>query len=195
MAQEQMARDRLNAWAELEFVDPLKVLRAAHEDGFTHKLATPMAVPPRFARREFKRTAEALDAAAFACGLAARAPEIVVHIAEHEAQDHDFMLRFGVAGEPYYCPLQLKQLVPVETNPHSTAESLLASLRKYVDASDLAVAIKMDRLGIDPRSLEMPKLAVAEVWFFGPLQPAADGWYLYGNCLGTPEWFEFSLPG
>jgi hypothetical protein len=190
----QMARDRLNAWAELEYFDPVKVLRAAHEDGFNHKLASPIVVPSQFAPREFKRTAEALDAAAFACGLAARVPGVVVHLAEHEAQDHDFVLRFGVAGEPYYCPLQIKQLVSFETNPQATAENLLASLRKYVDSSDLVVAIKIDRLGIDPRSLNMPELAVAEVWFFGQLQPAGDNWFLYGDCCGTPEWFKFTLP-
>jgi hypothetical protein len=189
-----MARDRLNMWAELAYYDPAKVIRAAHQDGFKHKFGSRPVSPPAFKAREFKLVAEALDAAVFACGLAARRPSVEVHLTEFEAQDHDFVLRFGVAGQPYYCPLQLKQLVSEDTNAAATAESLLDGLKKYVDASDLVVAIKVDRPGVDPRSLQIPALTVGELWFFGPLHQSLDRWYIYGDCLSAPEWFAFNLP-
>lgn len=150
--------------------------------------------PAPIEAREYKRISEAFDAAVFACGLAAQLPGAEVHLAEYEAQDHDFVLRFGISNEPYYCPLQLKQFVAQETNPKATAEVLLDSLKKYADASDLVVAIKIDRPGSDPRCLKIPALTVAEVWFFGPLHSDTDIWYLHGNCLDSPEWFEFRLP-
>ena len=189
-----MTRDRLNAWADLDYFDPMEILRAVYQDGFKHVFASRVASSPPFAPREFKRMGEALDAAVFASGLAARIPDSVVHLTEFEAQDHDFVLRFVVAGQAYFCPLQLKQLVSAETNFEATAEALLASFTKYADAADLVVAIKIDRLGVDPRLLRIPSLAVAELWFFGPLHQNSDCWYLYGNCLGRPEWFEFMPP-
>lgn len=189
-----MARDRINQWAALPFFNPTKVLREACRQGFHHKLRGRPTLPPDVVRSERKRLIEDLDAAVFAHGIREMLPDRDVCIAEFEAQDHDFVLRFGPAEKPGYCPLQLKVLVPTGVNPTLTIESLLSGLAKYASASDLVVAIKVDRPDIDPRALTMPVLGVAELWFFGPCPRSADGWYLYGDCLGTPDWFEFHLP-
>lgn len=115
-------------------------------------------------------------------------------IAEFESQDHDFVLRFGPPDDPGYCPLQLKVLVSDEVNRLQSMESLLQKLNQYADAADLVVAIKIDRPGVDPRDICIPRLALAELWFFGPCCDPSEAWYLFGDCLGSPRWFRFDLP-
>lgn len=188
-----MARDRINQWAVLSFSNPTKVLREASRQGFHHKVGGRPTFPPDLARSDRKVLIEDLDAAVFAHGLREMIPDRDVCIAEFEAQDHDFVVRFGPPEDPGYCPLQLKVLVPKEVNPTVTPEALLNGLEKYSDASDLVVAIKVDRPGVDPRALSIPSLGVAELWFFGPQEGRVE-WYLYGDCLGTPSWCEFRLP-
>lgn len=151
-------------------------------------------MPPDLARSERKVLIEDLDAAVFAHGLRQIMPDRDVCIAEFEAQDHDFVLRFGPPEHPAYCPFQLKVLVPNDVNQSLSPESLLDRLNKYADASDLVVVIKVDRQGVDPRVLHIPSLRVGELWFFGPDPDTRSGWYLYGDCLGTPIWFQFHLP-
>lgn len=117
--------------------------------GFSHKLGGRPAHPPDIPRHLRKVITENLDAAIFTHGLRQlalqSAPERDVCFAPFEAQDHDFVLRFGPANEPIYCPVQLKVLVSKEVNPVLTPETLLNGLRKYSDASNLVVAVKIDR--------------------------------------------------
>jgi hypothetical protein len=120
-------------------------------------------------------------------------PERDVCFAPFEARDYDFVLRFGPADQPIYCPVQLKVLVSVDVSTELTPEILLSGLGKYADASNLVVAVKIDRPGIDPRKFKIPQLRVGELWFFGQHSATTDGWSLYGDCLGTPQWFEFEL--
>ena len=187
-----MSRDRVNSFAELEYFDPSKVLLEAQRQGFSHRPGAREAVLRR--GHEHNGVIEHLDATVFAHGLAMLMPHLTVHIARLERQDHDFVLRFVHEGEPYYCPLQLKELVPAEVNPHQEPERLIASLAKYGDAEDLEVAIKVSREAIDPRALPSPQLRLGGLWFFGGLGADPRRWYVYGNCLDSPSWFEFPLP-
>jgi len=187
-------RDRINQWVGLPYFNPTNVLREARRQGVRHQLGGRPTFPSDLHRSNRKPLLEDLDAAVFAHGIARMIPERDVCIAEFEVQDHDFVLRFGPPEEPGYCPLQLKVLVPEGVNPSQTSESLLSSLEKYADSADLVVAVKIDRPGVDPRALSVPSLRLAELWFFGPRPGSSVGWYLYGDCLGTPRWFEFELP-
>ncbi|WP_372611172.1 hypothetical protein [Halomonas sp.] len=189
-----MARERLNHWASQIYFNPTKVLEEAARLGFRHVIGGRCRLPPEIARPDRKRLIEDLDAAAFAHGLRVLIPDRDICIAELEAQDHDFVLRFGPPDDPGYCPLQLKVLVSKEVNESQTMDDLLENLNHYADAADLVVAIKIDRLGVDPRGLQIPPLELAEIWFFGPSLEGSNMWYLYGDCLGSPLWLEFQLP-
>jgi hypothetical protein len=120
-------------------------------------------------------------------------PERDVCIAEFEAQDHDFILRFGPADDPKYCPLQLKMVVSTDVSWAQTPEIFLEGLRKYRDASHLVVAVKVDRPVGRPSNIRSAGTQVGELWFFGPRSGTGECWYLYGDCLGKPQWFEFEL--
>lgn len=189
-----MARDRINEWAGLSYYNPTEALREVRRRGFDHKPGGRPDFPPDISHGLRKIITEHLDAAVFAHGIRQLAPEREACFAPFEAQDHDFVLRFGPAERPIYCSVQLKVLVSKDVNPKLTPESLLNGLRKYADGSTLVVAVKIDRPGVDPRTLDVPALPVGELWFFGPCSETADKWYLYGDCLGTPQWVEFELP-
>jgi hypothetical protein len=187
---ERMSRERLSTFADLEYFDGSKVVREALRQGFSHGKGSSPAIPRGHSNNEL---IEHLDAAVFAHGLA-ELTKLPVHIARHETQDHDFVLRFVCDDSPYYCPLQLKEIVPAEVNAKQDPTRLLDSLSKYSDSADLEVAIKVGREGFDPRSISPPSLRVAGLWFFGQLTPDPSRWYLYGNCIESPAWFEFVLP-
>ncbi len=188
-----MARDRINQWAKCDFFNPTEVLQGAFQQGVQHRLGGRTNIPnvPHQVKRNL---VEDLDAAIFTHGLRQMLPDKDVCIAEFEAQDHDFVLRFNLSGKPGYCPLQLKVLVSTDVNPNLTPDGLISALSKYADASDLTVAINIDRLNVDPRSLSIPPLGIAELWFFGPRPETETGWYLYGDAMQIPTWFEFHIP-
>ena len=188
-----VVRDRINQWAECSFFNPTKVLQGAFQEGFRHRPGGRTKIF-NFSQSRIKALTECLDAAIFAHGLRKVFPDRNVCIAEFEAQDHDFILRFDLSGNPGYLPLQLKVLVSTDVNPTLTMNNLISKLSKYADASDLTVAIKVDRLNVNPSLLSIPPLGIASLYFFGPRPGAKTGWYLYGDALHTPAWFEFDIP-
>lgn len=181
-------------WASQSFFNPTKVLEEAARLGYRHINGKRAMLPREISRNDRKRLIEDLDAAAFAHGLRVLIQDRDVCIAEFESQDHDFVLRFGPPNDPGYCPLQLKVLVSNDVSKSQSLAGLLGNLVKYVDVDDLVMAIKIDRLGVDPRDILVPRLAFAELWFFGPCFGSSKAWYLYGDCLGVPRWFQFDLP-
>src|ERR671918_326072 len=92
-----VARDRINEWARLDFFNPTKVLREARRQGYRHELGGRTVLPREVGHTERRTLTEDLDAAVFAHGIRQLIPERDVCIAEFEAQDHDFILRFGPA--------------------------------------------------------------------------------------------------
>lgn len=155
-----MASDRLNLWAGLKYFNPTKVHIEAHRQGFRHQLGGRPNVSQHFSKAEAKALVESLDGAIFAHGLRSVLPVRGVCIAEYEALDHDFILRFGPREAPFYCPLQLKVVVSEMINNVLRVDDLLRSLSKYKQAGDLVVAVKVDRHDVDPTVLDIPKLDV-----------------------------------
>jgi hypothetical protein len=182
-----MARDRINQWAALDYFNPTESLREARRQGFRDELGGGRTNLP-------KKTTEVLDATVFTYGISHLFPELVVCFSPSEDQDYDFVLGFGRADPSIYCPVQLKVLVSADVSPVLTPEVLLNGLGKYADASNLVVAVKVDRSGVDPRTFNLPQLRLGGLWFFGQRSGTTDGWYLYGDCLGAPRWLEFDYP-
>ena len=186
--------DRINEWADLPFYNPTKVLLNAQQQGFRHSLGARATLPPGIRGSERKSLVECLDASVFAHGISQVVPGRDVAIAQFEAQDYDFILRFGPPETPGYCPLQLKTLVSEDVDPSQTARKLLEDLKRYADSRDLVVAIKVDRPNLDPAAFTIPPLRTGELWFFGPCAATAARWYLCGDRLGAPQRVELNMP-
>jgi hypothetical protein len=194
-----MAHDRLTEWAGLTYGSPPpNLLRALLRAGYRHQLGGRSTFPAEMPHPERKMHIELVDAAVFTHGFRQLRPELKIAFAMFEDQDYDFVLRFGSADDPIiqYNPFQLKVFVSADVDLALTMERLLDKLpKKYSDALDLSVAVKVDRPGVDLRGLEIPPLRIGALWFFGPLSKTGNRWFLYGDCLDAtpPIYFEFDL--
>lgn len=188
-----VSRVRINQWRCLNYHDPAKILRQFPSD--TSFIPNGGQAPgwSSFRTRPKRPLMEMLDAAVFAYGVSVAVPTVQIHIARFEDQDHDFVIRFaGPDDDYYYCPLQMKELVPPHVNPDATLESLLDSLDKYRGASDMVVAVKLNRPGYDLTAIKIPPLDIGELWFFGATNHRE--WFLYGDCLQSPSFSQFIYP-
>ena len=88
-----------------------------------------------------------------------------------------------------------KELAPDDLNPKADLESELAKLKKYASSDDLVVAFHLNRnVRVQFNELRVPVLAIKELSFFGALSPSNEKWLLYGNALGTPQFWTYEYP-
>lgn len=104
-----------------------------------------------------------------------------------ERSDYDFVATYEQDGIQHFVPVQLKELVPLETVPNRPLPQLqdeINKLKKYADAEDLVVAIHANRdITIEPRSLQLPALKLGALWLFGGTDLTQERWMLMGNLL------------
>jgi hypothetical protein len=182
-----MTPDRLRQLESLTYFDPKVVLQNLRKiemdlpeggiDQHVRSLRT----------NDLKSSREARDAALFAYGQSC-VQGLVVGYAPVEDQDFDFVTTWVVDETRHFCPVQLKELVPEELNSAATLERLIASLCKYADASDLTVAIKMNRLGrFDPAEVVIPSsLRLGGLWTFCATSSDQNDWGIWGDFM-RPE--------
>jgi hypothetical protein len=112
-----------------------------------------------------------------------------------ESRDFDCVARWMIDETPHYLPVQIKELLPGERDPIGSFNAELASMSKRDTSPQLCVAIYMNRqLRLDPASLNVPELALAELWAFGAVVPDKSRWMLWGNLLSSPTTIEFAYP-
>ena len=188
-----MSTDTLNAWAQLEYLDPEPVLRNLRRLEIK-LLAQP--IPPRVLRLRtsaLKPDREGRDAALFAHGIAA-AMGTKVYFARQEAADYDFVTRWLVGDELRYCAVQLKELPPEDLNPLLTLESLLSGLGKY-GTTRTALAVLLNKAGVmDAASLPQQARRFSQVWLFWLASPDGNRWKIQGDILATPFTYDFHYP-
>ena len=141
-----------------------------------------------------KEWREAREAALFCYGMAQRIGQ-TIYLCSGESQDYDFVASWAVGDEQHFAPVQLKEVVPVSLNANTSLESVIQSLTKYVDSTDLTVAIHLNRqVNFDPKTLVVPPLRIAALWIFASISPDQSEWALWGNFLEKPEGSRFAYP-
>ena len=183
------------SWSSLSYLDPEKVLVNFHQVANDYPLDE-IAYKVRSLRvRELRKVQESRQAALFAFGLG-KCLEVPIQYALSEEQDYDAIVRYQLESGVIYLPLQLKEWVPDFLNPKSTLQSELDKLGKYVDSSDLAVAIHLNRdANVQVKDLELPVGKVGGLWFYGAVEPQQAKWFTFGNLLiPGAEYHEFLYP-
>lgn len=118
-----------------------------------------------------------------------------IEYAPVEDSDFDCIARWKYGDTINYCPIQTKEFVPADINPHTILDAEIAKLKKYTDSKNLVVAFYLNRQGHfefpDVRSLN---LNIAELWMFGATSPDGRHWALYGDVLKEPRKYSFDYP-
>jgi len=134
------------------------------------------------------------QAALFCYGIG-KALETTIYYSLYENADYDCIARWKENGFEKYAPIQLKEIVPEGLNKTTSLNNELKKLQKYVTSKNLIVAMHLNRKGsLKFSEITFPKLEIAEVWLYGGLSEDQEKWFIYGNLLDEPQFFEFKYP-
>jgi hypothetical protein len=121
---------------------------------------------------------------------------VPVSYAHVEGEDFDCVACWRIEETLHFCPIQLKELVPPNVNPHVALETELAKLKgRYADSRDLTVAVYLNR----PLRLEAPPrlpedLNLGALWVYGASRPDRSMLVMYGDLLSEPTMYEYAYP-
>lgn len=186
----------LRVWSRLSYWDPRPILIGLAEIGSSEWLdALPYKVKSLRTQELHVFHERRLGALFFyLIGLAQRE---LVSFAHLEDADYDFVGHFARDGVPHFVPVQMKELPPDFLNPTATLQGIVdASRKKYTDASDVTIAISVNRVGdVRPGDLDLSGLNLGGLWLFGAAQADQSRWLLIGDLL-KPTWRaqEFDYP-
>ncbi len=122
-----------------------------------------------------------------------------VLIAPVEEEDFDFVATW-VDDErtQHICRVQLKEVVPQHLNSTASLQQVIDGLARYADASDLTVAIKVNRIGrFDPATVSIPNgLKLGALWIYSAIAEdqskfAVWGDFAQGNVPVVGHAFEY----
>ncbi|MFT6200930.1 MAG: hypothetical protein ACJAZJ_000106 [Candidatus Endobugula sp.] len=120
--------------------------------------------------------------------------ENYVDFAMSENSDYDFIARTVYNDRVVYVPVQTKELPP-ESICSKSIESEPDKLTKYARSDDLIVAYHLNReMNINMKTLEIPKLNIAGIFFFGKISSPSNRWVMYGGKLGEFGGGKYELP-
>jgi hypothetical protein len=112
-----------------------------------------------------------------------------------EDEDYDALACWVEGDTKFYAPIQLKEVVPESTNPAASLELELSKLAKYPTSKETVVAIHVNRVGrIEVSSLKPPTANVREIWLFGALSLDQKSWFLFGDLMNQPRFYEATYP-
>lgn len=184
-------------WERFEYFDPVVVLPILRN--LREFLSTTDTQKKFKALRtnSLKRSREFWDAAVF-CHLLSRTLGWHIYFSHEEHSDYDSIFTWNDGNTQHFAPIQLKELVPTDTNPAATLQEILDSLSKYSGVNDLIVGIKLNRkVSIDFSVLNTLNLHnhVREVWMFGATTESQSHWCLFGELLSSQVYqFDYELP-
>jgi hypothetical protein len=146
-----------------------------------------------------KSQRELRDAALFCVGMTHNLGTDV-WLAPVEAQDYDFVARWGIGEVQHFCPVQLKEVVPPHLNSTASIQDVLGKLSRYSNSNDVSFAIKFNqRVHFDPTSVQVPNdLTIGGLWVFGAITEDQSMWGLWGDFLQTGRetiGIRYSYPG
>ena len=190
-----MVAKRHNQIPQLPRIDPefvFKNLRLIDRAIETQRIpilqGQPLTHQERLKAREFE------DASIFCYALSCRF-ERPFSILMHEDSDFDFVAEWHDQGETINSPVQLKRLVPNRLNQTTNIQEVINKLKKYKNASNLTVAIRINRTGtFQPAELEIPKLEIGSLWVFWSTTKDQSSWRLFGDMLSGPICTSFMAP-
>lgn len=185
---------RFNEWRKLNFADPVRILphlriiqlavAASTLDGRVKNLRT----------HQLKRHREAWEAALFCYGMSKMLGGSV-YVAPYEASDCDAVALRIENDTQYYTPIQIKELVPEDLNPHTDINKEIVKLSRYPVSNDTVVVIHINRAGhLDLLSIKTPQLNIGSLWVLGASIPDQSRWFIAGDLLGIPTIIEFDYP-
>lgn len=179
-----MHQMRLRKFSNYEYGDPAGFLVQLRKV----EVALPDALPGKVRRlrtNSLKTEREMRDAALFCVGMSAI---ISAHVrfAPVEDEDFDFVATWWTDNTQFFCPVQLKEIVPEDLVSTLTIDDLLKKLSKYSDIRNLTVAIRLNRTShFDPASLLMPKeISLGGLWVFGSTSADQSKWAIWGDFAG-----------
>jgi hypothetical protein len=182
-------------WAKFEYFDPeiiLPRLRVVREQ----LSVTDTALRIKSLRtNKLKRERESWDAAIF-CHLLSLTLGEKILFSREEHSDYDTIFTWKDGVTQCFAPVQLKELVPRNTNPDANLQGVLNKLRKYSGNDDLIVGIKLNRREtIDLSYLDIKHLPVRELWMFAATTETQSHWSLFGELMsGKVYQHEYELP-
>lgn len=185
---------RTNEWVQLNYHQPKNILIKLRELEILVAQSNLDEKVKTLQKRELKKFLEWRAAAIFCYGLSESVLKKNIYYAPVESEDFDCVALWQDADYQVYTPLQIKEVVPDKVNPESTLNGEIAKLQKYSDSKDLVVAMQLNKKGrLEFSTINTPKLQIAELWIFGALTED-NKWFLYGNLLTKPNYFEFAYP-
>jgi hypothetical protein len=135
---------------------------------------------------QLKESRELREAALF-CHFMGQRIGTTVFMAKGEAQDYDFVAAWQNDSTCNYAPVQLKEVVPTNTNQNANLKDVLASLDKYRTSSELIVAIHLNQENhFEPNDVVVPSLPLGGLWMFAGISPDHARWALWGDFLRSP---------
>lgn len=185
----------LRAASKLTFVDPVPYLVQLRRVQIEIAISDAQPKVKALRTNSLKAAREQREAAVFCHGMGERLRH-KVYFAAQEDQDYDFIAKWMVGEELHFAAVQLKEVVPVETNPQASIEAIVAGLTKYTDSDGLTVAIHLNQKGrFEPTLLRVPGLRIGSLWLFGGAAPDQSRWNLWGNFTESdPYGTQFSYP-
>jgi hypothetical protein len=118
-----------------------------------------------------------------------------VYHALTESSDYDCIAHWKNYDKRSFTPIQLKELVPEALNSTTNLTSELEKLKKYTSSEDLVIALHVNRAGrLVLPEIRVPDLKVAGVWLYGAISKDQSRWFLYGDILNEPQFYEFAYP-
>lgn len=186
-----MVRD----WTRLKYHDPKEILLGLRDIAIKFPLSEMPYKVASLRTRELRQYGESRQCALFCYGMSKFLGTKILY-AQYEASDYDFVAVREVDDILQYTPIQMKEIVPDTVNTKSTLDSEISKLCKYVDSKNLVVGIHVNRAGkLDLKNINIPKLNIAELWFFAAADENQSKWYLFGNMLKeNPRYLEFDYP-
>jgi hypothetical protein len=185
----------LREWAQLRYLDPEKLLVGLREISRTLPLDKLEYRVASLRTRKLRKYGEGRQAALF-CYAMGKVVGSPVMFAQIEDRDHDIVARYVKENTLFYAPVQLKEFVPSPVNPSATLQQELDKLGKYADATDLVVAVHVNRnfSGLISE-LSLPKGKIGQLWLYGALEPTQQRWCAIGDLLSSqPVTYEFGYP-
>lgn len=185
---------KLRGWEKLSYIDPTKYLiglgslsQSVDFSGYPEEVLD-------MRLRSLEHHRETREAAIFSHGLSQCVLENHVDFAMSEDSDYDFITRTVYDDKVVYVPVQTKELPP-ESIYSKSIESELEKLTKYARSDDLVVAYHLNReMNINMKKLEIPKLNIAGIFFFGKISSPNNRWFMYGGKLGEFGGGKYELP-
>ncbi|MDO9213856.1 MAG: hypothetical protein Q8Q54_06630 [Methylococcales bacterium] len=182
-------------WKTYEYYDPkviLKKLQKIRED--ISRTDTPSTIR-NLRTNKLKIEREAWDIAIF-CYLMSKAIGVDILFSRIENYDYDSIFTWNDGNSQCFAPVQMKELVPEETNPTATLEAIIESLKKYVNSPELIIGIKLNRrIQFVLSSIECNDISVGEIWCFGATMADESRWSLFGDLLTEyKQQYEYELP-